>query len=232
MLSPSRRRDVVWRADPGTKARFRVSPSTATMRVQTHPVAVAASLARCHRGPFIESCEFRTLLSAPIAAPARSTTPPVSPLADVVTLPLVRLSPGKKGVGVRRRPRPPGIALRKSARPTASTRSDKTAAGRRSPSSTPTTIPTFAADLAVFDGTYGLPPASLSVVNQYGSPKARYLPAADGGWAGEIALDVEWAHAIAPGRTSCSSRPPVRASATCLRPSTPPATPRACRPSR
>ncbi len=56
--------------------------------------------------------------------------------------------------------------------------------------------PTIASDLAAFDAAYGIAaPASFKVVNQNGGTS---LPSADQGWAGEIALDVEWAHAIAP----------------------------------
>ena len=55
--------------------------------------------------------------------------------------------------------------------------------------------PTLAADLATFSTTFGLPAASLSVVSQTGGST---LPATDAGWAQEISLDVEWAHAIAP----------------------------------
>jgi subtilase family serine protease len=52
--------------------------------------------------------------------------------------------------------------------------------------------PNIGSDLAHFDAQFGLPAASLV--------KARINnPAVDAGWAGEIALDVEWAHAIAPG---------------------------------
>lgn len=57
--------------------------------------------------------------------------------------------------------------------------------------------PTIASDLAKFSSTFGLPQASLSVVSQTGSKSA--LPKNDAGWSSEIALDVEWAHAIAPG---------------------------------
>lgn len=57
--------------------------------------------------------------------------------------------------------------------------------------------PKIASDLAVFDQEFGLSaPPSLQIVNQNGSSK---LPATDAGWAGEISLDVEWAHAMAPG---------------------------------
>jgi subtilase family serine protease len=57
--------------------------------------------------------------------------------------------------------------------------------------------PNIAAELAVFDSANSLPaPPSLSVVGQDGTPA---LPATDAGWAQEVALDVEWAHALAPG---------------------------------
>ena len=57
--------------------------------------------------------------------------------------------------------------------------------------------PNIVKDLAVFSRTFGLPdPPSFKIVNQYGGTK---LPAKNRGWAQEIALDVEWAHAIAPG---------------------------------
>lgn len=55
--------------------------------------------------------------------------------------------------------------------------------------------PNIGGDLAQFDQTFGLAAASLKVVNQSGGSA---LPATDAGWAVEIALDVEWAHAIAP----------------------------------
>jgi hypothetical protein len=55
--------------------------------------------------------------------------------------------------------------------------------------------PDIAGDLSVFSSTFGLPQANLSVVNQAGG---KSLPKTDAGWAGETALDVEWAHAMAP----------------------------------
>jgi subtilase family serine protease len=56
--------------------------------------------------------------------------------------------------------------------------------------------PYIASDLKTFDRTFGIPdPPSFTKVNQTGG---KTLPKADAGWAGEIALDVEWAHAIAP----------------------------------
>ena len=60
---------------------------------------------------------------------------------------------------------------------------------------------TIKSDLAVFDTQFGLaPPPSFKVVNQSGGAQ---LPADSTSglalaWAGETALDVEWAHAIAP----------------------------------
>ncbi len=56
--------------------------------------------------------------------------------------------------------------------------------------------PNIASDLHQFDLQYGLPDPVFTKVNQTGGTT---LPRADVGWAGEIALDVEWAHAVAPG---------------------------------
>ena len=62
------------------------------------------------------------------------------------------------------------------------------------------TSPNFkSSDLALFDQRFGLPdPPSFEKLGQDGSTN---LPAADpsGVWEVEEALDVEWAHAIAPG---------------------------------
>jgi len=57
--------------------------------------------------------------------------------------------------------------------------------------------PNIQADLAVFDSEYKLPTANLTVENQSG--QTSNLPQTDPGWSLEIALDVEWAHAAAPG---------------------------------
>jgi subtilase family serine protease len=68
--------------------------------------------------------------------------------------------------------------------------------------------PTAKADLDVFSGQYGLPvlptctsiaqttPACFLKVNQTGGSTP---PKVNTGWALEIALDIQWAHAIAPG---------------------------------
>ena len=57
--------------------------------------------------------------------------------------------------------------------------------------------PNIASDLHQFDLAFGLPdPPSFTKVNQRG--RTTGLPAPDAGWITEIALDVEWAHAIAP----------------------------------
>jgi subtilase family serine protease len=58
--------------------------------------------------------------------------------------------------------------------------------------------PSILNDLNAFSLQFGLPTASLSVLNQTGG---YVLPEADptGSWATEDALDVEWAHAMAPG---------------------------------
>jgi subtilase family serine protease len=58
-------------------------------------------------------------------------------------------------------------------------------------------------DLALFDATFGLPTPTVNVI----CPDSRGCPTFDPtnpdeiGWAGEISLDVQWSHAIAPGAT-------------------------------
>ncbi len=52
--------------------------------------------------------------------------------------------------------------------------------------------PSLQSDLVTFDARYSLPNPALTVVNQGGSQT-------DSNWAIEQSLDVEWAHAIAPG---------------------------------
>jgi len=57
--------------------------------------------------------------------------------------------------------------------------------------------PTVQSDLAVFSNTYGLPcNGCLTKVNQTGGTS---YPASNDQWSTEINLDVQWAHAIAPG---------------------------------
>ena len=58
-------------------------------------------------------------------------------------------------------------------------------------------------DLALFDATFGLPTPTVNVI----CPDSRGCPTFDPtnpnevNWAGEISLDVQWSHAIAPGAT-------------------------------
>jgi subtilase family serine protease len=61
--------------------------------------------------------------------------------------------------------------------------------------------PTAESDLGVFSGQLGLPACTtangcFAKVNQTGGTS---YPRKNAGWALEIALDIEWAHAIAPG---------------------------------
>lgn len=62
--------------------------------------------------------------------------------------------------------------------------------------------PTIQGDLAYFDRVMGLPAAKLNVIYPT-TPPAPFDPTNGNmvGWAGETSLDVEWAHAIAPGAT-------------------------------
>jgi hypothetical protein len=54
-------------------------------------------------------------------------------------------------------------------------------------------------DLQTFDAQYQLPdPPSFRVVYTQGSSQVTTPPPVDAGWANEMDLDIEWAHAIAP----------------------------------
>jgi hypothetical protein len=59
--------------------------------------------------------------------------------------------------------------------------------------------PNIQADLNSFSAKYGLPTTTITKVSQTGGSTKNVAASQD--WAGEIALDVEWAHAIAPGAT-------------------------------
>src|SRR2546421_675341 len=69
-------------------------------------------------------------------------------------------------------------------------------AGRRPGAAPPGVESLESRDLLQFDVAFGLPDPTFVKINQNGGTPP---PAANGGWASEIALDVEWAHAIAPG---------------------------------
>ena len=58
--------------------------------------------------------------------------------------------------------------------------------------------PNIASDLHKFDLAFGLPDP---VFNKYDQNGGNHYPAASSGWVPEIALDVEWAHAMAPKAT-------------------------------
>ena len=60
--------------------------------------------------------------------------------------------------------------------------------------------PTIANDLHVFDQNYGLPDPALSIIQPAGAvPPFDNTDPDQRGWATETTLDVEYAHAVAPG---------------------------------
>jgi subtilase family serine protease len=71
--------------------------------------------------------------------------------------------------------------------------------------------PTIAADLAAFDQGFGIPdPPSFTILSPLGT--VPWNPTAypdQPGWAGEVTLDVEWAHAMAPGAAIVLMTSPV-----------------------
>ena len=71
--------------------------------------------------------------------------------------------------------------------------------------------PTIKSDLSVFDETYGIPdPPSLKVIQPAGPVPPFDVNNSDmTGWAGETTLDVEYAHAMAPGANILLVETPV-----------------------
>jgi subtilase family serine protease len=61
--------------------------------------------------------------------------------------------------------------------------------------------PTVREDLHIFDQIFGLKDPALNIIAPFGLNTFNAHDVAQIGFAGEIALDVEWAHAIAPGAT-------------------------------
>jgi subtilase family serine protease len=61
--------------------------------------------------------------------------------------------------------------------------------------------PTLSQDLNVEDTVFGLPAANLNVIYPDGQPAFDTSNADEVNWSGEIALDVESAHAVAPAAT-------------------------------
>ena len=71
--------------------------------------------------------------------------------------------------------------------------------------------PTIKADLAAFDKQFGYPaPPKFTVIAPAGKIPTFNLDNADmAGWAGETTLDVEYAHALAPGANILLVETPV-----------------------
>jgi subtilase family serine protease len=61
--------------------------------------------------------------------------------------------------------------------------------------------PTIASDLATFDTLFNLPAPQLNIIAPDGLTPFDQADANQTGWAGEITLDVEYSHAIAPAAT-------------------------------
>jgi subtilase family serine protease len=61
--------------------------------------------------------------------------------------------------------------------------------------------PTIRSDVAAFDSVFGLPSITLNIICPDGCPTFDPTSRDQVGWTDETSLDVEWAHAIAPGAT-------------------------------
>jgi subtilase family serine protease len=61
--------------------------------------------------------------------------------------------------------------------------------------------PTIRSDVAAFDKVFGLPSIKLNIICPDGCPTFDPTSGDQVGWTDETSLDVQWAHAIAPGAT-------------------------------
>jgi subtilase family serine protease len=61
--------------------------------------------------------------------------------------------------------------------------------------------PTIRSDVAAFDKVFGLPSITLHIICPDGCPTFDPTSRTQVGWTDETSLDVQWAHAIAPGAT-------------------------------
>jgi subtilase family serine protease len=59
--------------------------------------------------------------------------------------------------------------------------------------------PTAQNDLSAFSSQFGLPACTTGCFSKVDQNGGTHYPRKDSGWALEISLDIEWAHAIAPG---------------------------------
>lgn len=59
--------------------------------------------------------------------------------------------------------------------------------------------PTITGDLALFDSAFALPAPNFTRIDMPGLPPFDPTNADQVGWSAETSLDVEWAHAVAPG---------------------------------
>jgi subtilase family serine protease len=58
--------------------------------------------------------------------------------------------------------------------------------------------PYITSDLSIFDSTFGLPAPHFTQIAPFGLTPFDINNADEVGWSGEIALDVQWSHAVAP----------------------------------
>lgn len=157
-------------------------------------LASAAKLRRSRRWARfrVESLESRRLLSTV------SDLPMITPAFASVTADHGGRHGGGGGGGITNpTPAPSALTPSQVANAYSIAQSSSTASGQTIAIVDAYNDPNIQSDLAAFDAQYNLPAASLSVVNQSGQSSS--LPATDSGWSLEIALDVEWAHAAAPG---------------------------------
>jgi hypothetical protein len=164
-----------------------------------------ASDGRHARRLFFESLEDRTLLSSgSIVEVAAAVNRPLASEASPLTTPLGRGTASPVGLNPAQIQNAYGfntIAFQGGVQGDGTGQTIAIIDAYRDSSFVPSNDPTFeSSDLAQFDKQFDLPDPSLTIATPDGMPQQAPLPNAQGySWAAETALDVEWAHALAPG---------------------------------
>ena len=154
---------------------------------------VAAS-GRHPRRPAVEQLEVRTLLSFGSMLTALPPLPAIAPGASPLAIPLSSGTASPEGLNPLQIEQAYGF-------------DSITFPGATAPTGTGQTIaiidayydPNIQADVASFDAKYGIPAISLTVDFPDGTPQEAAQNTPTNNWIEETSLDVEWAHALAPG---------------------------------
>jgi hypothetical protein len=159
---------------------------------------------RCQRRPLIEPLEDRTLLASASILDIPPTIPAQTPGTLPLAIPLVGGTASPVGLTPAQIQHAYGFNTIEFGGTIQGDGTGQTIA-IVDPYSDSALVPSGASgfstsDLAQFDKQFALPDPTFTIVRPDGTPQQAPPPNAQGsGWGQETALDVEWAHALAPG---------------------------------